>query len=452
MTTAIAHSVAPLPIPKNGVDYRNKIVLAPMVRSGELPSRLMALKYGADLVWGPETIDRALIGCTTRQNPRTSTVDFLRVPSNGGRSESNSTSKESIIYRLHPELEGKQLIFQLGTASPELAVQAAELVAPHVAGIDVNAGCPKPFSTSGGMGAALLTFEDGDRLCSILKALVAQIASKYEIGISVKIRLLKTEEATKKLVTKLCETGITGLTIHCRTREMRKTEKAIREQLKMVGETCRSHGVACLMNGDVETREQSIQLVKDFEVDGAMIATAAEKNPSVFRPESEGGKAEWKEIIESYMERAIAVENRWGNTKFLLAQMMPGKELQKCGLSQAKNYEDVMERLGTFGIGKNVAEDGSTLVTRARALDERLGITDRLTKSEQKAQKRAAASESHGRTGQASKRQKKEQQKLGHQGSSIGGQKKADEGEHRPGDYLTDLHADIVGHSPPVTA
>lgn len=41
-----------VPIPKNGVDYRGKVVLAPMVRSGELPSRLMALKYGADLVWG----------------------------------------------------------------------------------------------------------------------------------------------------------------------------------------------------------------------------------------------------------------------------------------------------------------------------------------------------------------------------------------------------------------
>ena len=31
---------------------RGTVVLAPMVRSGELPSRLLALKYGADLVWG----------------------------------------------------------------------------------------------------------------------------------------------------------------------------------------------------------------------------------------------------------------------------------------------------------------------------------------------------------------------------------------------------------------
>jgi tRNA-dihydrouridine synthase 2 len=41
-----------VPIPRNGVDYRGKVVLAPMVRSGELPMRLLSLKYGADLVWG----------------------------------------------------------------------------------------------------------------------------------------------------------------------------------------------------------------------------------------------------------------------------------------------------------------------------------------------------------------------------------------------------------------
>ena len=44
-----------VPIPAKGVDYRGKVVLAPMVRSGELPSRLLALHYGADLVWGMQS-------------------------------------------------------------------------------------------------------------------------------------------------------------------------------------------------------------------------------------------------------------------------------------------------------------------------------------------------------------------------------------------------------------
>jgi tRNA-dihydrouridine synthase 2 len=49
-----------VPIPQRGVDYRGKIVLAPMVRSGELPSRLLALQYGADLVWGMQLYARYL--------------------------------------------------------------------------------------------------------------------------------------------------------------------------------------------------------------------------------------------------------------------------------------------------------------------------------------------------------------------------------------------------------
>jgi tRNA-dihydrouridine synthase 2 len=50
--TSTVQGAKKVPIPARGVDYRGKVVLAPMVRSGELPSRLLALHYGADLVWG----------------------------------------------------------------------------------------------------------------------------------------------------------------------------------------------------------------------------------------------------------------------------------------------------------------------------------------------------------------------------------------------------------------
>lgn len=48
------------------LNYWNGLFLAPMVRIGSLPTRLLSLEYGADLVWGPEIVDRAIIG-TTRQ-------------------------------------------------------------------------------------------------------------------------------------------------------------------------------------------------------------------------------------------------------------------------------------------------------------------------------------------------------------------------------------------------
>ncbi|EON62112.1 tRNA-dihydrouridine synthase 2 [Coniosporium apollinis CBS 100218] len=365
-----------IPIPKNGVDYRGKVVLAPMVRSGELPSRLLALKYGADLVWGPETIDRALIGTTRRENPMTNTIDFTRPSSNGLKNSAhNPDQRESVIYRLHPTQEHKKLIFQIGTANPETAVQAAKLVAADVAGIDVNSGCPKPFSTSGGMGAALL--RTPDTLCRILEALVKEVGEPHEIGISVKIRLLETPEKTEALVRRLVKTGITGLTVHCRTTPMRPRERAIREQLKMIAGVCREAGVACVMNGDVENREQAVQLMQEYGCDGAMIATAAERNSSVFRAKEDGGRAGWKELVREYMQFALEVENRWGNTKFLLSQMIPGKEASYMRMNQSKGYEQLIEALG-FEDLRDLAKD----------VDDRLGLNNRVDKPTKRANAR----------------------------------------------------------------
>ncbi len=72
--------------PLTSEDYKNGLMLAPMVRSGAceyyvtslefsvlcagiVPTRLYALKHGAKLVWGPETIDKAILH-TTREVDR----------------------------------------------------------------------------------------------------------------------------------------------------------------------------------------------------------------------------------------------------------------------------------------------------------------------------------------------------------------------------------------------
>lgn len=258
------------------------------------------------------------------------------------------------------------------------------MVAADVAGIDVNAGCPKPFSTSGGMGAALL--KTPDLLCSILRKLVEEVGKEYEIGISVKIRLLDKAEDTEALVRKLVATGITGLTIHCRTTPMRPRERAIRAQLKMVGEVCREAGVACVMNGDVTSRTEALKLMEEFGVDGAMIATEAEKNPSCFRPDAEGGphewRSQWKTVVTEYMRFALQVENRWGNTKYLLGQMIPGKEKTYKEMNASKCYQDVITALKL--------QDVDGMLDQAKVVDERLGLG---VPQESRASKRARIKE-----------------------------------------------------------
>lgn len=52
-TSPAPHAGArPRPVSHTHPGYVGRCVLAPMVRTGELPTRLLALRYGADAVWG----------------------------------------------------------------------------------------------------------------------------------------------------------------------------------------------------------------------------------------------------------------------------------------------------------------------------------------------------------------------------------------------------------------
>uniref|UniRef100_A0A673UKU5 Dihydrouridine synthase 2 n=1 Tax=Suricata suricatta TaxID=37032 RepID=A0A673UKU5_SURSU len=57
--------------------YHNKVILAPMVRVGTLPMRLLALDYGADIVYCGELIDLKMLQCKRVVNEVLSTVDFV---------------------------------------------------------------------------------------------------------------------------------------------------------------------------------------------------------------------------------------------------------------------------------------------------------------------------------------------------------------------------------------
>lgn len=86
-----------------------------------------------------------------------------------------------LVFRTSP-LEKEKLVFQMGTADADRAVKLAKMVQHDVSAIDVNMGCPRPYSTSIGMGAALLSRPETAK--SILKALVENI----NLPITCKIR------------------------------------------------------------------------------------------------------------------------------------------------------------------------------------------------------------------------------------------------------------------------
>ncbi len=111
-----------------------------------------------------------------------------------------------------------------------------------------------------------------------------------------------------------------------------------------------------------------------------MIATAAEKNPSCFRGAADSGLALWQEVVERYVGMAMAVDNRFGNTKFLLNQMVPGKSRLNGLMSRTKSYVQVCEVLKL-----------DHLLAQAAETDVRLGLEPKPEGQKQGKKKNQAA-------------------------------------------------------------
>ena len=59
------------------LDYRGKLILAPMVKIGSTPTRLLALDYGADIVYTEEIIDWRILRSRRIENPVLKTIDYV---------------------------------------------------------------------------------------------------------------------------------------------------------------------------------------------------------------------------------------------------------------------------------------------------------------------------------------------------------------------------------------
>ena len=236
-------------------------------------------------MYSPEIVDKSIIGAVRLVNKASGTIDYVK--------------DGNLVFRTHP-VERDRLVFQLGTADPSLALQAALTVQEDVAAFDLNCGCPKRFSLQAGMGAALLKAPD------LLVGILENLLAGTDRPVSAKIRLFRAEENapytfsdTQKLVKRIIETGVSALAIHARDpversdkhpahwNLFRKLAKSVRETNEAVYGTDCSKYATLILNGDIGLKdvcsyENEWTLHKILNESGAtsvMSARAAQWNP-----------------------------------------------------------------------------------------------------------------------------------------------------------------------------
>ncbi len=300
--------------------------LAPMVRVGTLPMRALARQMGADLVYSEEIVDKKMVQCSRRLNPALGTVDFA--------------SEKGLCLRVLPE---EPLVFQVGTANAAIALQAAQLVEGDVRAVDVNMGCPKHFSVSGGMGAALL------RTPEVAEDILKTLKRNLSVPVSCKIRLLDDMGDTLELARRLERCGVDALAVHARLVADRSSVECL---LDCVRDVVGAVGVPVVHNGDVFLYEDIARARARTGAQAVMIARGAQWNASVFRKE---GALPLIQVIREYLQLARRYDNHPKNTKFVLLKMI---ELHKVSrelydaINRAQDLEAISAAVETLGVAE----------------------------------------------------------------------------------------------------
>ncbi|XP_071450145.1 tRNA-dihydrouridine(20) synthase [NAD(P)+]-like [Hetaerina americana] len=310
----------------SGLDYRNKVILAPMVRAGTLPLRLLSLDYGADIVYCEELIDWKLIRSARKVNDALGTVDFV------------DQTDGTVVFRTCDQEKGK-VVLQIGTCSPERALAVAMKVKDDVAAIDVNMGCPKEFSLKGGMGAALLSKPD------LACAIISTLSSNLSIPVTCKIRVLSSVEETLQLCKRLEASGAAAIAIHGRRIDERPQHMNRNQEIAQVA---RGLSIPVIANGGSKEITCHSDIEKFRVACGAssvMLGRVAQKDCTIFRRDrlpsvnpplrAEGdGRADletrWKALeplIHDYLVYSVRYASPGPNVKYCIQAML--KDLQE---------------------------------------------------------------------------------------------------------------------------
>ena len=180
-------------------------------------------------------------------------------------------------------------VAQFFGSEPEYFYQAAQAALEKgFDGIDINMGCPDKsvFNRGGGAGLILQPKLAKEIILTVKKAVrdsTKKLNIKKYIPVSVKTRTGYKNHQTKEWISQLLEAEPDVICLHARTFAQKYSGKADWEQIGIAADLAKPTKTKIFGNGDIKSREQALERIKEFNLAGVLIGRAALGNPWIFK-------------------------------------------------------------------------------------------------------------------------------------------------------------------------
>jgi nifR3 family TIM-barrel protein len=192
--------------------------------------------------------------------------------------------------------EERPLSIQIYGSDVARMASAAEIVkelGPDVC--DINMGCPANKVLKGCAGAALM----GDP--QLARDIIREVRQRLSVPLTVKFRLGLDDSRKNYLeIGRICqEEGAAAVALHGRTASQMYTGRADWER---IAELKAALSIPVVGNGDVETAEDAVAMLRQTGCDAVMIGRGTMKNPWIFR--------EAADLLAGHAPRPATLEER----------------------------------------------------------------------------------------------------------------------------------------------
>ncbi len=230
------------------LDFKDKIILAPMAGICDLPFRLLCKEQGVDIL-------------------------YTEMVSAKGMHYNNKNTGPLIMTDKREEPIGVQIF---GSEPQLMGEQAKRLEDKGFAFIDVNMGCPVPKIVNNGEGSALM--KKPELIGQIVEALVKSVS----LPVTIKIRAGFTPDNLNapEIARIAQESGASAVAVHGRTREQYYQGTANWDIIRQVKENV---SIPVIGNGDITCGKDVLRIKEETGCDSFMIGRAAKGNPWIFK-------------------------------------------------------------------------------------------------------------------------------------------------------------------------